>query len=524
MILSKKDIKTSFICIALLSVFLSGCITFGEQDDSSFGAEGQLSLFLVAPKESVADISSHIAAINIISENGSSVPVTTGTRVINSRSVSGSHVNLAESPLPAGKYTKLVFIINRATIKREGTVILLAVPDESLTVPVNVTVKRQQNTSLFIYWNPEESVTDDNIYRPVMAEQKKKKELSSALMYVTNEQSDNVSVINRYSGEVVETIMVGRKPKGIAASLSSTRPRLFVANSGSDNISVIDPAKNRVENEVPVRFGTEPVDVTVADISTEKKLLFTANFRSNTISIIDLATYRESEKIDVGSGPIALAADPPADTLSVNRYLSAIDINELRSYREKFMNIYVVNQNSNNVSILRIDVISGRCVDVMTLDVDWDPRSLFVDYTRGKVYVSNYGSDKLSVINIVKILSANTTDAVTSINNVGHRIISIYSDPDFDRLYLLRDVPGEIIILRPSSGESTLGQAMISPVMGRIEAGNAPRTLILDKEKRKIFVVNRDSDDIYIIDKTTRRLDARIPVGKRPYDVTVMTE
>ena len=48
-----------------------------------------------------------------------------------------------------------------------------------------------------------------------MVERKRKQELSSSLIYVTNENSDNVSVINRYTGEVVETIMVGRKPRGV---------------------------------------------------------------------------------------------------------------------------------------------------------------------------------------------------------------------------------------------------------------------------------------------------------------------
>ncbi|UCH82040.1 MAG: YncE family protein [Nitrospiraceae bacterium] len=520
----KKNIQTFFICIVILHGFIPGCSTVGEQNDSLFGAKGQLSLFLAGPAEVFHDISFRVTAVNIISENGVSIPITTGPRDISSLSISNGHSNLAESPLPVGTYTKLVFMINNASIRSDGKVVQLTVTDESMTIPVNVMVKRQQNTSLFVYWNPDESVTDDSIFRPVMTEQKKKQELSSALIYVTNELSDNVSVINRYSGEIVDTIMVGRQPKGIAASLSINRPRLFVANSGSDSITVIDPANNSVENEIPVRYGTEPVDVTVADISSEKKLLFVANYRSNSISVIDLATYNEMEKIDVGSGPVALAADPPADSLTVSRYLSVNDINELRSYREKFINVYVVNQNSNNVSILRIDIISGRSTGVITLDVDWDPRDLYVDYIRGKVFVANYGSDKLSVINILKTLTSSSTEAVTSINNVGNHITAITSDPDFDRIYLLRDSPPEIVTIRPSSNENIQLQSMISPVLGRISVGTTPRSLTLDNEKRKIFAVNRGSDDIYVIDKTTRRTELKIPVGKRPYDIAVLPE
>jgi len=264
--------------------------------------------------------------------------------------------------------------------------------------------------------------------------------------------------------------------------------------------------------------------LTVAEISNEKKLLFVANYKSNNVSIVDLSTYGELEKIDVGSGPVSLTADPPLDTLAVNRYLSSHDINELRSYRDKFINVYVVNQNSNNVSILRIDIMTGRCLDVMNLDVDWDPRSLYVDYNRGRVYVANYGSDKLSVINVLKILTAGGTGAVTSINNVGNRITAVTSDPVFNRLYLLRDSPGEIVILRPSFDENDTVRTMMSPVMGRIAVGKTPRALMLDTEKRKIFIVNQGSDDIYIIDKTTRRKEHIIRVGQKPYDIAVLSE
>ncbi len=508
----------------MLSGFLSGCASLQEQGGPLLSARGQLSIFLVGPEETTLDISFNLKAIYIVSEDGTVVPISFETPAVIARSVSGSHIKLGESTLPAGKYTELNLMFNSAGVERDDKIISLTVSHEITTVPVNITVKRQQNTSLFIYWNSDGSVTDDNTFRPVMVERKKKQELSSALIYVTNEHADNVSVINRYTGEVVETIMVGRKPRGIAASFSVTRPRLFIANSGSDNVSVIDPATNRVEQEVPVRFGTEPVDLTVADISNGKKLLFVANYKSNNVSIVDLATYGELEKIDVGSGPVSLAADPPSDTLTVNRYLSSHDINELKSYREKFINVYVVNQNSNNVSILRIDIMTGRCVDVMNLDVDWDPRSLYVDYIRGRVYVANYGSDKLSVINIMKILSAGGTGAVTSVNNVGHRVTAVTSDPVFNRLYLLRDSPGEIVILRPSFDENDATRTMMSPVMGRIGVGNTPRALMLDSEKRKIFIVNQGSDNIYIIDKTTRRTEHKVRVGKKPYDIAVLYE
>ncbi len=462
-------------------------------------------------------------SVNIVAEDGTVIPVESVRHTISSRSMSGTHINLGEISLPVGKYIKLDFIIKNATVKNNNEIKELKVA-EDIAVPINIKVNRQQNSSVFIYWNTDGSVTDDNMFKPLFAEKSRAKELSSSLIYVSNENSDNVSVINRYSGEVVETIMTGKRPRGIAVSHTAGRSKLYVANSGSNSISVIDPTTNKVQNEIPVRFGTEPVDLAVGTIRSGRKLLFIANYKSNSVSILDLSTYRELEKVDVGSGPIAVEADPPADNLIVNRFLSFDVINELRSYRDKFLNVYVANRNSNNVSILRINILTGRCDDVLTLDVDWDPRSLHIDYSRGNVYVVNFGSDKLSVINIVQTLTAGGAGAVTSINNVGNQMTSVITDPDFDRIYLLRDMPGELLIIKPFSKTSDLMQTSLQPVMGRVSVGSNPRALMFDSEKRKIFVVNHGSDNISVIDKTTRRTESIIPVGKGPYDIAILSE
>jgi len=521
-----KEIKQyirAFIIISLVFGFISGCTTPGGQADSSYSTKGQLTLFLEGYDKDGSDITFNLLSVNIIAEDGTRIQIEPVTNTINSRLISGAQINLGEIPLPVGKYIKLAFIINNATVKINNEIKELTVA-EDISVPINIKVKRHQNSSVFIFWNTEGSVTDDQMFNPLFAEKGRAKELSSSLVYVTNENSDNVSVINRYSGEVVETIMTGKSPRGMAASLTGDRPKIYVANSGANSVSVIDPTTNKVENEIPVRFGTEPVDLAVATIQSGRKLLFISNYQSNSVSIMDLTTYRELENVDVGSGPIAVEADPSAENLRVNRFLNFDEINELRSYREKFLNVYVVNQNSNNISILRINVITGRCEEVVTLDVDWDPRSLHIDYSRGNVYVVNYGSDKLSVINILKTLTSGGAGAVKSINNVGNLMTAVITDPGFDRIYLLRDLPGELVIIKPFSETNDLPQTILQPIMGRIGVGNNPRSFMFDSEKRKIFVVNHGSDNVYVIDKTTRRTERIITVGKGPYDIAVLPE
>jgi YVTN family beta-propeller protein len=170
---------------------------------------------------------------------------------------------------------------------------------------------------------------------------------------------------------------------------------------------------------------------------------------------------------------------------------------------------------------LRIDASAKKSVEVINLSVEWRPVALSVDYLRGKVYIANFDSDKLSVIDIPQTVKGNTSTAVSTINNIGYSTVGVISDPTFDRLYLLKEKAGEVVIVRPfTDGTDTL-KTVMPPVMGTIAVGSSPRSFILDPEARKLYVVNRGSDSISVIDKTTKNEEQIIPVGRRPYGITI---
>ena len=349
-------------------------------------------------------------------------------------------------------------------------------------------------------------------------------ELSSRLIFVTNEGSNNVSAINSQSGGVVANILVGKNPRGIAAVLGSNRARVYVANSGSNTVSVIDPTTNKVESEIFLRFGKEPEGIAVASVSSGKELIYVTNHGTNSVSVIDSTTLLELEKIDVGIGPAAIAVDPPVEDLLGTRHLSFNDISTLKNYRARFFNVYIVNEDSNTISVLRINKQTNLSEEVINLDVEWQPKALYVDYQRGKVYVSNYGSNKISVIDILEIIKGNEAGAVSTINNTGNFITGIIADPVFNRIYLLKEVPGEVVIIRPFENGIENLKTVMPPVVGMIAVGESPGALILDPEGRKLYVVNRGSNTVSVIDKTTKKVERTIPVGKRPYGIAILRD
>jgi YVTN family beta-propeller protein len=373
-----------------------------------------------------------------------------------------------------------------------------------------------------LFWNADSSIGDGYLFNPVLTVTGQVPELSNLLVYVTNEESNNVSVLNRQTGDVVAAVMVGKKPRGIAVSHGRERPRVYVANSDSDSISVIDPTTNKVEAEIPIRFGRAPEGITVVRISPDRELIFTANYASDNVSVIDAATYQEIDKINTGDGPIAITADPPADLLSSSRFLNFEDLNFLRNYRQSFFNVYTANKNSKDVSVIKMNALTGRFEGVVfQVAVQWSPITLATDYQRGKVYVGNYNYDNLSVLDMTQIARGYESGAVGEITNVGATVTGIIADPDLDRIYLLKEASSEIMVIRPFSEAFGAIKTSMGPVIGTIAVGNSPRSFIMDPEGRKLYVVNRGSDSVSVVDKTTSREEKVIPVGKKPYGIAM---
>ena len=483
---------------------------------------GQIDIFLKGPEKPALDITFDLSALNIVSEEGTPHEAVKSPVSINSVAAAGRQILIGEQTLPEGRYKKIRLIVKRAYVVKEGRRRDLSLPPEGIEADIDIRIRRNRNTSLFLIWNADASVAGGGrIFRPVFSVKGRVPELSSLLIYVTNEGSDNVSVINRESGDVVATVMVGRRPRGIAAGLIKEGMRIYVANSGSNSISVIDAATNKVEDEIPVRLGWEPVDIAVSRVSPGKEFLFVTNYRSNSLSVIDSSSVHETDNINTGDGPVAVAVDPPVESLFGTGFLSAADIDLLRSYRKRFLNVYVVNERSNDVSVFRMDILNNTIEELARLRVGWGPDAIAVDYPRGKVYVANYDSDSLSVIDILQVIRDGGSDAVSAINNVGTSVTGIIADPDFERIYLLRKVPGEITIIRPFKRGFNTPDATVVPVTGVIPVGDSPVSFVLGPEARKIYVVNGGSNNISVVDKTARKEEQVIPVGRKPYDIAV---
>ena len=111
----------------------------------------------------------------------------------------------------------------------------------------------------------------------------------SKKLYVVCEDADSLLAIDTQTKEVVQSVKVGHKPKGLA--ISPDGKTLYVSNEWSDTVSEIDATTFTVKRTLKTGWG--PVGL-VTD--RPGKTLYVANSIADSVSLIDLASGEEIKR------------------------------------------------------------------------------------------------------------------------------------------------------------------------------------------------------------------------------------
>src|ERR1700756_4043045 len=101
-------------------------------------------------------------------------------------------------------------------------------------------------------------------------------EASAYTAYVSNERSNTVSVIDTSKWEVVKTIKVGQRPRGI--TYTKDQRYVLVAVGDDDTIQIIDTGTNQLVGTLP--SGPDPE---LFVVSPDGNTLYVANEDDNTV-------------------------------------------------------------------------------------------------------------------------------------------------------------------------------------------------------------------------------------------------
>src|SRR6266513_6193180 len=148
-----------------------------------------------------------------------------------------------------------------------------------------------------------------------------KAESTIYLVFVSNERSGDVSIIDGATDDVVATFKVGKRPRGIHAA--SDGKRVFVTLSGSprmapgldenrapadkraDGLGVIDPVARKLIDHWHI--GSDPEQFA---ISRDGKFAYIANEDDASASLVDLDSGQSRAKIKVSEEPEGVGVNP----------------------------------------------------------------------------------------------------------------------------------------------------------------------------------------------------------------------
>ena len=388
-------------------------------------------------------------------------------------------------------------------------------------------------------------------------------------IYVANEGSNNVSVIDSASNTIIATVPTGLQPWGIA--VDSGTDTIFVTNSGSNDVSVIDGATNTVTATIPV--GTNPIGIAV-DSATGR--VYVVNKGSDNVSVINETTQAVTATFAVGYEPWGVCVDSVTDTLyvtnsgwnsvsvinatnnslttqvSVQLHPTGIAVNDLtdvivvaNSYSSTttwinghtnvpFANsteglnpqgvgvdpatdtFYITSPASNNMSIYDQRTRGHVVVSVGTRN----PWGVAVDDATDTVYVAGEASDVLSVVD------GGTNHVVNTVRILPGQAPmpgGVAVNSETDRVYVLNTAmcnnTGPIIIGTCMSVLNGTTDAVVATVPLNTEV----RDIVVDSRTNTIYVsnVNYYEHNVSVINGTTNKVMGNFTVGSQPLGIAV---
>jgi YVTN family beta-propeller protein len=294
-------------------------------------------------------------------------------------------------------------------------------------------------------------------------------------IYCANYGSDNISVINGVTDNVIATIPAGDGPVGLC--WNSIENKVYCLNSFSRDITIIDGLTDAVITTVPAKYidpygsyGVKPHLV----VNSQNNKLYLPQIVYRDIIIIDGSSNAVSGDILLGASPQSLVWNPTSNKL------------------------YSINQcdwGSGSISI--IDGASH--LPIFTLAMGDAPSAVVLNSTNNTIFCANAYSNDVRVVDGV-------SDQITDTITVSNYPVDILWNPTSNKIYTANANGNSVSIINGST------HALLTTV----PTGSKPLRLSWNGINNKIYAANYGSSTVTVIDGFSNNAIATIPVGPAP--------
>ena len=318
---------------------------------------------------------------------------------------------------------------------------------------------------------------------------------ASERAYVSNEDGESVSVLDTQKGEVIATVPVGKRPRGL--KLNRDGSILYVAVSGlpkcppsvpdaecaklkrdvqADGVATIDTATLKLVRVL--KSGSDPEQF---DLSRDGKRLYISNEDSAQASVLDTASGAIVATIPIGHEPEGVRVAPDGKW------------------------VIVTSETDSTVSI--VDTTSLKVLK--TASVGMRPRDLAFTPDSKIIYVSGEGDASLSR---VPVPAGEPVTRVLQLRKEA-RPMGVVFDAARKRIYMSTGRGGSIAVAEQAGDRVKL--------LKEIPVGARPWGIALSRDGRRLYMANGSSNDITVVDTSSLSVLKKIPVGKGPWGVVV---
>ena len=318
-------------------------------------------------------------------------------------------------------------------------------------------------------------------------------ESSAPRIYVTDEVSGDLTVIDSGTRKVLATVPLGKRPRGIHAS--PDQKTLYVALSGSpfappgvdestlpppdksaDGIGVFDVAQNKLLRIIP--GGSDPENF---DLSKDGKQLFISNEDTSAVSIVDIASGTVLKTIKMGGEPEGVKTTPDGKR------------------------VFITSEEDGTIAVL--DPAAGRIVS--TFKVGHRPRSIAFMPDGSRAYVNAENDGGIVLVDAIRLRMVQRI----ALGEPGLvKPMAVLLSPDATRLFVSTGRGQKVFTI------DTATQAVI----GSVTVGKRPWGIALSPDGKSLYSANGPSNDISEVDVASNTVTATIPAGSGPWGVIVV--
>jgi YVTN family beta-propeller protein len=307
-------------------------------------------------------------------------------------------------------------------------------------------------------------------------------------LYVTNERSGDLTVIDIATRQPIATVPLGKRPRGIRATVDGKT--LYIALSGSpfappgvdektlpppdrsaDGIGVFDTTTMKLVRVIAA--GTDPEQLS---LSKDGRRLYVANEDAATASVVEIDSGTIITVVKVGVEPEGVETSPDGRT------------------------VYVTSEENSEVFV--IDTSTGAVTTQFKTSARPRSTGFLPDGSRAYVTCENG--------NAVDVVDARTHRVTKTIKMPSDslRPMGIAVAPDGGHVYVTTGRGRQVVDIDTRTDE----------IVGSFDVGDRPWGIAISPDGRTLYTANGPSNDVSIIDVGSPTV-ARVKAGEGPWGV-----